>query len=381
MKKTGQYVTSSVAGEIVKAFVPANLPPTINSKTLEAISVLLKSAETSLEKLNIAGEMIPSVNWFIYAFVRKEALLSSEIEGTQATLVDVFSHERLHQVETSSIDDVVEVTNYVRAINYAFDELNKPRGLPLSMRLLNQCHRRLMQGVRGATKQPGQIRKSQNWIGGTRPGNARFVPPPHTELTNLLGSLEKYWHQNDALHPMLRIAACHVQFETIHPYLDGNGRIGRMLITLLLAHWELLRSPLLYLSHYFKAHQSEYYTCLEKVRTEGDWSGWFSFFLEGVADVASNAAKTATFLHKQVNHDRQVLHYQNNVTVPAIQLFEKLPENPVVSMQMVTQLLETTKPTATKAIQILQQCGILKQIGDKNRNRVFQYQNYIRILG
>ena len=360
--------------------MPDNLPPDIDTKTLKDLSELLKLAELSLEKLKIAGEMIPSINWFIYAFVRKEALLSSEIEGTQATLVDVLSHERLNQVESSSIDDVVEATNYVRAINYAFDELNKAKGLPLSIRLLNQCHKRLMQGVRGASKQPGEIRKSQNWIGGTRPGNARFVPPPHIELINLLGSLEKYWHQQDTLHPLIRIAACHVQFETIDPYPDGNGRIGRMLITILFAHWEILRSPLLYLSHYFKRHQSQYYSHLDKVRTQGDWSGWFAFFLEGVAEVASDAANTASLLHKQVNQDRQVLHLRKDVTVPAIQLFEKLPENPVISMPMVTQLLDTTKPTATKAITILEKSGIVKQIGEKNRNRVFQYQNYLSVL-
>ena len=380
MRKTGHYVTSSVAGETLKAFLPDNLPPDINSKTLESLSELLKLSETSLEKLNIAGEMIPSINWFVYAFVRKEALLSSEIEGTQATLVDVLSHERLNQVETSSIDDVVEVTNYVRAISYAFDELNKAKGLPLSIRLLNQCHKRLMKGVRGANKQPGKIRKSQNWIGGTRPGNARFVPPPHIELTHLLGSLEKYWHQQDSLPPLLRVAASHVQFETIHPYLDGNGRIGRMLITLLLAHWGILRSPLLYLSHYFKRHQSEYYYQLDNVRKQGDWSGWFVFFLEGVTKVATDAADTASLLHKQVNQDRQVLHNRKDVTVPAIQLFERLPENPVISMPMVTQLLDTTKPTASKAILILEKSGIVKQIGEKNRNRIFQYQNYLEFL-
>ena len=380
MKKTGHYITSSVAGESIKAFIPDDLPPNISQEKLKSLTKPLATAQNSLEKLKIAGEMIPSVNWFIYAFVRKEALLSSEIEGTQATLVDVLSHERIKQVETSSIEDVVEVTNYVRAIIYAFDQLDKEKGLPLSIRLLNQCHQQLMQGVRGSSKQPGEIRKSQNWIGGTRPSNARFVPPPHTELAELLGELEKYWHKQDPLHPLLKIAACHVQFETIHPYLDGNGRIGRMLITLLLKHWDLLHNPLLYLSHYFKRHQQEYYFQLDSVRTQGDWASWFQFFLEGVNEVSIDSANTATALHQQVNKDRRMLYDFKEVTVSAIQLFEKLPEYPVISMPVATQILDTSKPTASKAIQILQKANILNQLGEKKRNRVYKYQKYLDIL-
>ncbi|NKB60990.1 MAG: hypothetical protein GKR95_02210 [Gammaproteobacteria bacterium] len=219
MRPTGKYVTSSVAGESVKAFVPNALPPKLSQKELAELRPQLLEAEIALSKLQIAGQMIPSLDWFIYAFVRKEALLSSEIEGTQATLTDIFSYENLNQPGETTVEDVEEVANYVYAINYAFEELENPRGLPLSIRLLNQCHLRLMQGVRGANKQPGEIRNSQNWIGGSRPGTATFVPPPPLKVQPLLSELEAWLHEDDDLSPLLRVGASHVQFETIHPYL------------------------------------------------------------------------------------------------------------------------------------------------------------------
>ena len=273
-KPTGRYVTTTVADESVQAFVPNPLPPKLPVKMLVALKEPLQAAETALARLDLAGQMIPSVDWFIYAFVRKEALLSSEIEGTQATLIDVLSYEQTEQVGASSVEDIEEVSNYVAAINYALGQLHANRGLPVSMRLLNQCHRRLLQGVRGAHKQPGAIRRSQNWIGGSRPGNAVFIPPPADRVAELLSDLERYIHTTDELPTLLRVAAAHVQFETIHPYLDGNGRVGRMLITLLLDNWGLLKSPLLYVSVYFKKHQSEYYNLLANVRTKGDWQRW-----------------------------------------------------------------------------------------------------------
>ena len=377
---TGRHVTTTVAGEAVQAFVPNALPPKLPAKVLAGLEEPLQAAAAALAELNLAGEMIPSLDWFIYAFVRKEALLSSEIEGTQATLVDVFSFEHTEQVGSSSIDDVEEVANYVVAMNYALAELHSKRGLPLSVRLLHECHRRLMQGSRGADKQPSEIRRSQNWIGGTRPGNAAFVPPPPERVADLLADLERYLHSGDNLPPLLRIAAIHVQFETIHPYLDGNGRVGRMLIALLLAHWRVLSSPLLYISIYLKERQADYYRHLESVRTEGNWHVWFDFFLAGIEAVAIDATDRARQLHRRVSEDRRKLLTTEAVTVSAIQLFEQLPNHPVISMPLVTRLLETTKPTAGKAIEILRRAGILSEVGERKRDRLYSYAPYIELL-
>jgi len=381
MRKTsGHYTTITVTGESVRAFVPNALPPHLLAKDMAQLIELLRAADAALSNLNLAGDMIPSIDWFIYAFLRKEALLSSEIEGTQATLVDVFSFEHADQIGASSVDDLEEVANYVGAMNYALDEMRSKRGLPLSIRLLNGCHRRLLQGSRGAHKQPGEIRRSQNWIGGTRPGNAAFVPPPPLQVASLLADLERYIYASDNLPPLLRIAAVHVQFETIHPYLDGNGRVGRMLVALLLEHWQLLSRPLLYLSAYLKEHQMNYYRHLELVRTEGDWMGWFKFFLAGIESVASDAANSARRLHRQVTEDRRKLLASHAVTVSAIQLFESLPNHPVISMSLVTRLLSTTKPTAGKAIEVLQHAEILREIGARKRDRLYSYEPYVRLL-
>lgn len=379
-KATGRYITTSVAGETVKAFVPDPLPPRLTAKVLAPLIEPLQDAEEALARLELAGEMIPSLDWFIYAFVRKEAVLSSEIEGTQATLLDVLAYEQTAQTGSSAIEDIEEVTNYVAALNHAFKEIHSTKGAPISIRLFNDCHRILMQGVRGANKQPGEMRRSQNWVGGSRPGNAVFVPPPPERVAELLGDLKTYIHGEDDVTPLLRVALVHAQFETIHPYLDGNGRLGRMLIALLLDHWGLLRSPLLYLSLYLKQNQAAYYRLLAAIRTEGDWIGWLSFFVVGVQEIAENATGTARALYRQVNEDRQRLLATPRVTVSAIQLFELLPEHPVITTPVVTRLLSTTKPTAGKAIDLLQAAGILTEVGERKRDRLYRYHDYLQRL-
>jgi len=377
---TGQYVTASVAGESFEAFVPEPLPPRLAVKELATLDEPLRKAEAALARLDLAGEMIPSLDWFIYAFVRKEALLSSEIEGTEATLVDVLAWEQTEQAGDSRIEDIEEVTNYVAAINHAFEQIHSPKGAPISVRLFNDCHRILMRGVRGANKQPGELRRSQNWVGGSRPGNAVFVPPPPERVASLLGDLEHYIHAEDELAPLLRVGLAHVQFETIHPYLDGNGRLGRMLIALLLDHWGLLRSPLLYLSLYLKQNQAAYYRWLSAVRTEGDWIGWLRFYLDGIYEIADDATRTARSLFARVSEDRETLLATPGATVTAIQLFEQLPEHPVITMPLVTRLLSITKPTAGKAIDVLLKAGILAEVGERKRDRLYRYGQYLRIL-
>jgi Fic family protein len=343
------------------------------------VAAMLTRAAGALARLEVAGEMVPSLDWFIYAFVRKEAVVSSQIEGTQATLIDLLDYEA-EQATGVAVEDVQEVCNYLDAIKYARGQIRSVRGLPLSVRLLNEAHRRLMRGVRGANKQPGQTRSSQNWIGGTRPGNAVFVPAPSEELPGLLADLEKYLHTENGLPPLVRIGLAHVQFETIHPYLDGNGRIGRLLITLLLEHWKLLSAPLLYLSLFFKRHRAEYYRLLGEVRKSGDWEGWTKFFLEGVATIADEAVAAAQELFALITRDRQRLVVAPGASVTAIRLIDQLPIHPVVTIPTVVKLLKTTKPTAGKAVQLLEDLGVLTETSGKQRDRTFAYAAYLERL-
>ncbi|HXX02381.1 MAG TPA: Fic family protein [Candidatus Acidoferrales bacterium] len=340
---------------------------------------LLARAEQAVARLEVAGEMVPSLDWFIYAFVRKEAVVSSQIEGTQATLVDLFEYEAL-QDHREPLEDVREVCNYLDALKYARAQLASSKGLPVSMRLLHAAHRRLMRGVRGAGKQPGEVRRSQNWIGGTRPGNAVFVPPPPEEVPALLGDLEKYFHAADSLPPLVRIGLAHVQFETIHPYLDGNGRIGRLLITLLLEHWKVLSAPLLYLSLFFKRHRAEYYRLLGEVREHGDWEAWTDFFLEGVATIADEAVVAARDVFALVTAHRRSLLAASGASVVAARLLEQLPVHPVITIPGIVKLLKITKPTAGKAVQLLESVGVLVETSGKARDRTFAYQAYLERL-
>jgi Fic family protein len=378
---TGKYERTSVGGEDVAAFVPHALPPASPPLALDRTALhLLRDAEHGLSRLDLAGEMVPSIEWFLYAFVRKEAVLSSQIEGIQASLVDLLRVEAGASPEGATEADVQEVSNHLAALSYARGQIGRKGGLPLSIRLLNQTHRRLLKGVRGADKQPGEIRGSQDWIGGTRPGNAAFVPPPPHEVPRLLGDLERYIHETDPLPPLVRTALVHAQFETIHPYLDGNGRIGRLLIALLLDHWRLLSKPLLYLSLFFKQRRADYYQMLSRVRTDGDWEAWTAFFLEGVATTAEGAVGDARSLFALVAQDRDRLLGSAGVAVSTLRLFEQLPRHPVVTLASVVKLLDTTKPTAASAIAGLERAGVLSETTGRQRDRVFTYTAYLKRL-
>jgi Fic family protein len=370
---------STTHGEAVRAFVPHPLPPAGPPLAMEGdLSERHAAAAGSIGRLRIAGAMIPDPGWFLYGFVRKEAVLSSQIEGTQATLRDVATFEA-----TSSADrlaDVEEVCNYVDGLNHARAMIATSAGLPLSTRLLCDVHRILMRGTRGEDKFPGEIRHSQNWIGGTRPRNARFVPPPHEEVAAALAALEKWIHSDDELPPLVKAGLAHVQFETIHPFLDGNGRIGRMLITLLVEHWGLLDQPLLYLSLAFKRRQQEYYAHLTAVRTVGDWEGWTTFFLECVAEAAEDAVNVAGRLFRIVSNDRAALLDSGSATVNAIRLLEAMPEHPVVTLPRAVQLLGVAKPTASKCIEELLKAKILRETTGKQRDRVYVYEAYLTAL-
>jgi Fic family protein len=377
----GTYEQTSTAGEIVDSFVPAPLPPSNPPLDMNTdLSGLLQCAEAGLSRLKIAGSMVPSLDWLLYSFVRKEAVVSSQIEGTQSTLVDLLIYEAAGKKDAVDDSDVLQVCNYVDAIHYARKQMRSKNGLPVSIRLLNEAHRRLLKGVLGADKAPGKIRRSQNWIGGTRPGDAVFVPPPPHLLGGLLGSLEKYIHGKDSLNPLVRAGLCHVQFETIHPYLDGNGRIGRLLISLLLEHWKILDSPLLYLSLYFKRHRAEYYRRLDAVRIDGDFEGWLKYFLEGVAVIADETVATTQQIVTQLNADRTKVLSGRSTSVAGIRLFELLPAHPIITVAEVVRLLKTTKPTATKAVTGLVEAGVLVETTGRRRDRAFSYDAYLNLL-
>ena len=376
---TGSYQTTEVGGEKVRAFLPYPLPPRDPPLCMDGeLATLHRDALAALDQLNVAGAMVPSPNWFLYGFVRKEAVISSQIEGTQATLQDVVSFEVTRQAQRPA--DVEAVCNYVDALALVRGELAKANGLPLCARLLCRAHGRLMKGVRGAEKRPGEVRRSQNWIGGSRPGNARFVPPPAETVPAALGVLETWLHAEDPLPPLVRAGLAHVQFETIHPFLDGNGRIGRLLIVILLERWGLIAAPLLYLSVSFKRHRQDYYACLDAVRTAGDWEGWIAFFLRCVQEAAADGVFAARRLHTVIGDGRRRLTGHRDATVSAVRLFEFLPDHPMVTVQSTANLLNTSTPTASKTVAVLCRAGILQEVTGRKRDRVYAYQAYLDVL-
>jgi Fic family protein len=379
MRSTGTYAISTTLGESVQAFVPNPLPPAKPALAPECFVEANRVAELALARLSGVSGLVPSVDWLLYSAIRKEALLTSQIEGTQATLTDLFDEEAGFAV--SNTDDVEEVTNYLRAFRLVQDNLRDPGGLPLSVRLLSDAHRLLLDGARGSGKQPGELRRSQNWIGGTRPGNAVFVPPPPERVPDLLADLERFIHDaSQALPPLVKTALIHLQFETIHPFLDGNGRIGRLLIAALLEHWGLLPEPLMYLSGYLKQHQAEYYRRLSGVRTDGDWEGWVAFFLEGVAKAAFDAERSIVATATLLAADRRRLLASPKAGPASYRLFEMLPMMPRFTIEQVRQKLGTSFPTANAAVKVLVDLGIVAELTGQKKNRSYSYQPYIALL-
>jgi Fic family protein len=378
-RATGTYVKSTTLGEEVQAFVPDSLPPKNPTLALEVYQDLNRKAEMALARLSGVSGLVPSVDWLLYSAIRKEALLTSQIEGTQATLTDLFDEEAGFKV--SNTDDVEEVTNYLQAFRLVQEQLRDPKGLPISVRLLCDAHRLLLNGVRGAGKQPGELRRSQNCIGGTRPGNAVFVPPPPENVPQLLTDMERFIHDGVTdLPPMVKVALIHAQFETIHPFLDGNGRIGRLLIATLFEHWGLLAEPLMYLSGYLKQHQAEYYRRLSNIRSEGDWEAWVTFFLEGVSVAAADAEHSIIEVASLIAADRKRLLQSPKAGPASYRLFEMLPMMPRFTIERVRQQLDTSFPTATAAVKVLEDLGIVTEMTGQKKNRSYSYQAYVELL-
>jgi len=361
-----------------KAFIPNPLPPrphlSLDKETIE----ILSKADTAIGRLSGISEALPNPDLFVAMYVRKEAVLSSQIEGTEASLEDVLEYESENKPKTLP-NDVTEVVNYVKAMNYGLKRIDE---LPLSLRLIKEIHDELMQGVRGGDKNPGEFRKTQNWIGpkGCTLNNARFIPPPPYEMMQALGDLEKYM-RSKLDHPLLvECGLMHHQFETIHPFLDGNGRIGRLLITFFLCHKEILKKPLLYLSHYFKQNRLEYYDRLMAVREKGDFESWIKFFLQGVANVADEVCKTSnSILRLKVKDKKKILTVYKETSMAAI-FYEKLFDKPIVSIKDIAKIMNTTFPTASDVCMKLTKIDILNEITGKERNKLFAYKEYLDIL-
>ncbi len=375
---TGNHHTTSTGGEPVRAFVPAPLPPVPPLEISGARQLLLERATLAVGRLDSISTLLPDPHLFLYSYVRREAVLSSQIEGTQSSLSDLLLFE-LAEAPGSPLDDVSEVSNYIAALEHGVQRIRD--GFPLSNRLLREMHAALMARGRDSAKQPGEFRRTQNWIGGTRPGNAHFVPPPPEEVEPCMGELEKFLHDDTCGLPvLLKAALAHVQFETIHPFLDGNGRLGRLLIVLLLHHGGFLSEPLLYLSLYLKENRAAYYELLDRVRATGDWEAWVDFFLEGVERTARGAVQTARRLVHLFAEDTRRIQQTGRAAANALRVLAALRQRPVVTLQHLCKEHALTFPTASKAMHVLVTAGIARELTGQRRNRVFVYDAYLSIL-
>jgi Fic family protein len=375
--RLGTYLTTTVSGESVRAFIPPGLPPNPPVE-LAGLYQHLDRANQALGRLDGLTTLLPDTKFFLYLYVQKEALLSSQIEGTQSSFSDLLLFE--NDVEPSvPIDDVEEVSNYVAAMQHGLRRI--AGGFPLSLRLIREIHAILLRGGRGANRTPGEFRRSQNWVGGTRPGNAAFVPPPPERLMECLDSLERFFHDEKHKLPILVEAGLvHVQFETIHPFLDGNGRLGRLLITLLLCSKGALREPLLYLSLYFKMNRDRYYDLLQRVRTDGAWEEWLVFFLEGTEMTARSAADAAKQILTLFAKDRDRIQTIGRAAASALRVHEYMQKKPLGAIGTVAEELKLSIPTVTVALDHLVRLGIAKEVTGKRRARVFGYSRYLKIL-
>ncbi len=374
--RAGRYIRQSTG---YRAFIPAPLPPQPPLNLAGEIATLLSTADRALGRLDGSVLTLPNPDLFVFMYVRKEAVLSSQIEGTQSSLQDLLSAEA-QLFDLGLPRDVDEVLNYVKAMNHGVQRLAE---LPVSVRLIREIHAQLLDGVRGGRLQPGELRTSQNWIGpaGCTLATATFVPPPHHEVPQALGDLERFLHTADALPPLIKIALAHVQFETIHPFLDGNGRVGRLLITFLLTECGVLHKPVLYLSHYFKQHRQTYYEHLQAVRDRGDWEGWLTFFLHGVIAVAGEAASTARhILQLREQHRAAITEHLGRSAGNGHRVLESLFDRPIVSVADVQRQTGTTFAAANTLVARLVERGILQEITGYARNRRFRYAPYIDLF-
>lgn len=378
-KNTGNYIVTTVAGENVSAFVPSPLPPYPSIAWSNDLIQKQEEAAIALGRLDSMTSFLPEPTLFLYSYVRKEAVLSSQIEGTQSSLSDLLAFENTEAPGLPDNNDIVEVSSYVAAMEHGLKRLRG--GFPLCLRLICEIHEILLSKGRGHASRPGTFRTSQNWIGGTRPGNAMYVPPPHHVLSDCLGAFEKFLNDDPVKTSVLEKAALlHVQFETIHPFLDGNGRVGRLLIALLM-HWQgALHQPLLYLSLYFKKNRQAYYDFLQSVRSNGDWESWLVFFFEGVRETANEAVATAKSLLSLYEKDRQRLASKGRVAASILQVHHYFQGAPLCSPNKIVQTLKLSPATVNKALDYLQERKILREITGRQRDRLFSYQKYLYIL-
>lgn len=375
--RLGRYEKTAVGGEIVRAYVPPPLPPTPPIQ-IGGLLTLLENANRALGKLDGMATILPDKHLFIYMYVRKEALLSSQIEGTQSSLSELLLFES-DQLPTAPTVDVHDVSNYVAALQHGLTRIKD--GFPLSLRLIREIHAALLADGRGSDKQPGEFRTSQNWIGGSRPGNATYVPPPHAIALDCLSDLEKFIHAETPEIPLLiKAGLIHVQFESIHPFLDGNGRLGRLLITFLLCTAGALNDPILYLSLFFKQHRERYYSLLQEVREQGAWEAWLEFFLTGIIEASEQATETARKILHLFASDRAKLEIRGRAAASAILLLQWMQRHPIFNIPMATRELGLSHPTISKAVTLLRDEGILRQIDQKRRDRYFVYDAYMSAL-
>ena len=375
--RLGRYVVTKHGTETVRAFVPPPLPPDPPVHLVE-LQQLLERANQAVGRLDGLASNLPDLSLFIYTYVRKEAVLSSQIEGTQSSLSDLLMFEN-DEVPGAPLQDVQEVSNYVAAMTHGLERLRG--GFPLSLRLLREIHGILLSKGRGSEKQPGEFRRSQNWIGGSRPGNAAFVPPPPELVLECMSSLELFLHEQRPDLPLLiKAALVHVQFESIHPFLDGNGRLGRLLITFLMCAQDVIREPILYLSLYFKTHRATYYDLLNRVRTQGDWEAWLDFFLTGVTETADQAASAARRILAMFEEHERKIEELGRPAASVRRVFEHLQRNPIVSIPATAQKVGISAPTVAKSLEHLRKLDILREITGRERHRLFVYEPYLTIL-